>query len=324
MHKDSFNNIRLGIFVLTGVILLVIGLYFIGNKKNMFGNTITLYSTFENVGGLQEGNNVRYAGIDVGTVEKISIINDVTIGVEMTINDKLITIIRKNSPASVGTDGLMGNKLINIDPGTIDIALVSEGDTLISTHAVSTEQMLRTLQLTNENMSLISVNLKSITNNITRNKGTLYKILLDTTMADRFYKTVSNMESVSGNLNNFSGDLKTLSSDVKQGKGMLGTLFKDTIMTSDLQQAIRNIKSSGEQINSSTTDLKSILLKLNSGGGTASVILNDTVTANQFKRSILNLEKSTENFNENLEGLKHSFLLRGYFKKQAKKNSKNK
>ncbi len=324
MNKDSFNNIRLGLFVVSGMILLVIGLYFIGNKKNMFGNTITLYSTFENVGGLQEGNNVRYAGIDVGTVEKISIINDITIGVEMTIDANLKTIIRKNSPASVGTDGLMGNKLINIDPGTIETDLVSEGDTLVSSPAVNTEQMLRTLQLTNENMSLISVNLKNITNNITRNKGTLYKILLDTSMADRFYKTVNNIEAVSGNLNNFSGDLSTLSTDMKHGKGMLGALFKDTVMTADLQQAIRNIKTSREQINSSTSDLKNILQKLNSGEGTASVILNDTVTANQFKRSVINLEKSTKNFNENMEGLKHSFLLRGYFKKQAKKNNENK
>jgi phospholipid/cholesterol/gamma-HCH transport system substrate-binding protein len=248
----------------------------------------------------------------------------VTIGVEMTIDAHLKTIIRKNSPASVGTDGLMGNKLINIDPGTNETELVSEGDTLVSTPAVNTEQMLRTLQLTNENMSLISVNLKNITNNITRNKGTLYKILLDTSMADRFYKTVNNIEAVSGNLNNFSGDLSTLSTDMKQGKGMLGTLFKDTVMTAELQQAIRNIKASGEQINSSTSDLKNILQKLNSGEGTASVILNDTVTANQFKRSVLNLENSTKNFNENMEGLKHSFLLRGYFKKQAKKKNENK
>jgi phospholipid/cholesterol/gamma-HCH transport system substrate-binding protein len=321
MNKDSSRNIRLGIFVVTGVVLLVLGLYFIGSNKNIFGSTITLYAKFTNVAGLQEGNNVRYAGIDVGTVNKIEIVNDTTIRVSLTIEDKLKNVIRKNSIASVGTDGLMGNRLININPGDPDAGLVSEGDTLYSVGAVNTEQMLRTLQITNENMSIISVNLKNITNNIGRSRGTLYKLLLDTTLAERFYNTINNVESVSENLHDITVDLSDVSGDMKQGKGIMGTLLKDTLLASDFKEAVRLVKESGEKLNSSTADLKSILQKMNRGEGTAGVLLNDTTTANQLKRSIINIENSTRNFNENMEGLKHSFLLRGYFKKQAKKNN---
>lgn len=325
MNKESIHNIRLGFFVVAGIILLVVGLYFIGSKKNLFGKTFILHSTFENVGGLQSGNNVRYSGIDIGTVDQIMLINDTTIGVRMTIDDGLKTIIRKNSMASVGTDGLMGNKLINIEPGTTTYSLIEEGDTLLSIHAVNTEQMLRTLQLTNDNMSLISINLKTITNNISRNRGTLYKVLLDTSLAERFYNTINNIEAVSVNLNDITTDVSGLTTDMKHGKGIVGTLMKDTVLATDLREAIGQMKEGGSQINSAASDLKIILNKINKGQGTASVLLNDTTTANQIKRSIINLEKSTKNFNENMEGLKQSFLLRGYFRRQAKQNEeKNK
>src|SRR5436190_1600608 len=146
MNKEFNHNIKLGIFVVTGALLLVIGLYLIGSNKNMFGSTITLYATFNTVSGLQNGNNIRYAGIDIGTVEDIIIINDTTVRVEMSIEDKLKKVIHKNSIASVGTDGLMGNKLINIDPGTKNSPLVKDGDEIVSIQAINTDAMLRTLE----------------------------------------------------------------------------------------------------------------------------------------------------------------------------------
>ena len=116
MNKETNQNIRLGIFVIAGLLLLITGLYFIGSNRNIFGKTFTLYAKFHNVSGLQTGNNVRYSGIDVGTVEKIEIINDTTIRIQMLLKADLKKIIRKNALATLGTDGLMGDKLINIDP----------------------------------------------------------------------------------------------------------------------------------------------------------------------------------------------------------------
>ena len=104
------RNIRLGIFVIAGLLLLITGLYFIGNNRNMFGKTIKIYATFSQVNGLQPGNNVRFAGIDVGTVDEISILNDTTVMVRMTVDAELKNVIRKNSIATVGTDGLMGTR----------------------------------------------------------------------------------------------------------------------------------------------------------------------------------------------------------------------
>src|SRR5688572_3728889 len=109
MKKQQITNFRLGLLVVTATILLIVALYIIGNNKNLFGSSFTLHTTFENVNGLQKGNNVRYAGINVGTVEEIYLKNDTTINITLTINTDFLGLILNNSIATIGTDGLMGN-----------------------------------------------------------------------------------------------------------------------------------------------------------------------------------------------------------------------
>jgi phospholipid/cholesterol/gamma-HCH transport system substrate-binding protein len=322
MEKGTSQNIRLGIFVVAGILILILGLYFIGENRNLFGKTIRLYASFQNVNGLQTGNNVRYAGIDVGTVKKIEILNDTMIKVSMDIGEKLKGVIRKNSITSIGTDGLMGNTLLNIDPGTSASPLVNDGDELESLHPVNTDAMLRTLQYTNSNIATISANLKFITDNIYKSRGTLYAALMDSTLADHFGRALDNIELVSQNLVKTTNDFSSIASDLKEGKGFMGTLIKDTVMTQQLQQSVAEIKSSSERINTASADLQSTMQKINSGDGTVATMLNDTATANKLKRSIADIEKSAHNFNENMIALQHSFLLRGYFKKEEKKERK--
>src|SRR3989337_310265 len=111
MSKEFSRNIRLGIFVLAGTAFLIMLLYFIGSKQNLFGSTFRISAQFYSVNGLMPGNNVRFAGIDVGTVERVEIISDSTVSVTMLIEEKVRHYIKKNAVAIVGTDGLMGNKL---------------------------------------------------------------------------------------------------------------------------------------------------------------------------------------------------------------------
>ena len=137
MNKEITKNIRLGFFVITGTVLLIMALYFIGSNSNLFSKTFKLYATFSNVNGLKEGNNVRYAGIDVGTIKNIKIINDTTIRVEMSVEADLKKVIRKNSTVSIGTDGLMGNKLVIITPGTFGKAPVEDNDLIATAQPIS-------------------------------------------------------------------------------------------------------------------------------------------------------------------------------------------
>ncbi|MCW5907770.1 MAG: MCE family protein [Chitinophagales bacterium] len=322
MNKEALNNIRLGIFVITGTVLLIIGLYLIGSNRNIFGKTFTVYATFRDVNGLLNGNNVRFAGIKVGTVDKVEIVNDTTVKVKMTIEKKMLQVIKKNSMVSIGTDGLMGDKLINIEAGTPDAAFIEEGDELASIPSLNMDEMLRTLDITNKNVAIISTNLKNITQNISEGRGTLYTVLNDTTIAAQLRHTLKNIDVVSNNILQISADLNAVVSEAKNGKGLLGTLVKDTVMTGDLGNAIKEIKTAGEQINTSAGELKIILNKVNTGSGTISTLINDTASANNLKRSLVNIDSSAQKLPALMEALKHNFLFKAYFKKQEKQNKK--
>src|SRR5690349_12707063 len=126
MAKEVSKNIRLGVFVLLGTILLIAALYLIGNNHNLFGNTFRISAEFYNVNGLMPGNNVRFSGIDVGTVESVEIVSDSSVRVVMVIEQDIRKYIRKNAVASIGTDGLMGNKLVNINSSDEDAEPIEE------------------------------------------------------------------------------------------------------------------------------------------------------------------------------------------------------
>ena len=130
MAKEGNSNLRLGGLILLGTTLLISALYLIGSKQNLFGSTVKISAEFYNVGGLMKGNNVRFGGIDVGTVESVKIITDSSVNVVMVINKDVQQFIKKNAIASVGTDGLMGNRLVNINAGKGTASIIKEGDVL--------------------------------------------------------------------------------------------------------------------------------------------------------------------------------------------------
>src|SRR5689334_23205300 len=132
MKQKNINNLKLGLFVLSGLFFLVLLLYMIGKNRNLFGSNFLLKARFENVQGLVAGNSVRYAGISIGTVKSVSIVNDSLIEVAMLVDENMKQVIRTNTLASIGTDGLMGNKLVNMIPVRSAAQLVKEGSILES------------------------------------------------------------------------------------------------------------------------------------------------------------------------------------------------
>ena len=126
--EKAANKVKLGIFVLTGTILLIVSLYLIGTKQNIFNKTLSIYVRFNNVNGLIAGNNVRFAGITIGTINEVTIESDTAVLVEMVIREDAMRYIRKKSIAEIGSDGLMGNKLINVSTLDANSPFVVEND----------------------------------------------------------------------------------------------------------------------------------------------------------------------------------------------------
>ncbi|NNC70807.1 MAG: MCE family protein, partial [Flavobacteriaceae bacterium] len=148
MKTTSSQRLRLGIFVIIGTLLFVAAVYLIGQQQHLFKKTFTISSYFQNVNGLQKGNNVRYSGINIGTVSTIEMVNDSTIRVAMSIDEKIISHIKKDAIATIGSDGLVGNIIVNIVPGNGKLNSISNGDIIESYSKIGADDILSTLSVT--------------------------------------------------------------------------------------------------------------------------------------------------------------------------------
>ena len=321
MDKEFKRNLKVGLMLIISTIFLIAGLYIIGDKRNIFGSTFKIHAMFHNVNGLTPGNNVRLSGINVGTVEKIDIINDSTVNVTMLIENKVIGFITTNSIASIGTDGLMGNKLVNINSSKEPGNLIKEGDVLKALVPFETDEMLRTLNTTNDNIKYITTDLKKITQKIS-SPNTFWSILMDTVVAQNMKSAISNINVAGDRSAHLTGDLKSIISNVKNGKGSIGSLLNDTTLSTKLEYSIGDIKQATSKMTRLTENLETVSTQLKNGDGIIGKLLTDTSSATNLSKSLENLKNGTAGFNENMEGLKHSILLRRYFKKRNNDESK--
>lgn len=229
MKVTGSQKAKTGIFIVVSFLMLILIIYFIGKQKNLFTSTFHVRSQFQNVSGLQIGNFVRFDGINIGTVDDISIQNDTTVNVVMTLKESVRRFLRADSKASIGTDGLMGDKLIQIAAGT-DNAGPLKNNQLAGINP--------------PNMSEIMAKIEGITTNA--------QVITDN-LAGLIYK-----------LNN--------------GQGSLGQLL--------------NSDQLGKSIES---------------------------TAASANRAVNSINQAASGLNQNMNAVKHSFLLRGYFKRKAKR-----
>lgn len=318
MEKSTSKNIRLGLFVLGGTLFFIYALYMIGSNRNLFGSTFRINAIFHNVNGLMKGNNVRFAGIDVGTVDNVKIINDSSVRVVLVIETGVQKYIRKNALASIGTDGLMGNKLVNINPVAEAAPGVSQGDTIKTMKPIETDEMLRTLNRTNNNIEVITDNLKTITDKF-KSPNTLWSLLMDTVVADNVKQAIVNIRLTGSNTAEVTGDLSNIVDGIKSGKGAFGALLTDTALSDHVRQTIVKIKLISDNAAMISGNLSHIIARTDSGKGTIGRLLIDTTFVPNLDKSMANLSKGTNGLNEIIEGLKHSWPLRHYFRKQEKK-----
>jgi len=324
MEKSTGRTIRLGIMVITGTILFTIAVYLIGQKQDMFSNTFRRRVVFSNVNGLQPGNNVRFSGINIGSVMGVNIQNDSTIEVIIRVREGVRQYIKTNALVTIGTDGLMGNMIINISPGKGEAAIVENNALLQSYSRVKTDDILKTLNMTNENAAMLTRSLLDVVENIQHGKGTLSYLVYDTMLRKNLSQSISNVQQATGKTNQILTDIQSMSTEIKSGQGLAGYLLKDTITSTRLIATITELQRASTNIQQSTDSLKHFLAQLNNEKGSLNALVADTVMARDLKQTISNLNKGTAKFDENMEALKHSFLTKKYFKEQEKEKAKQK
>jgi len=326
MANQGGNNIKLGVFVIVGLAALIFGFYMIGKNRNLFGSNFELKVHFSNLNGLIEGDNVLFSGIQAGTVKTVDIVNDSTIEVVLLIDNSIKPFVHKNAVAAIGTEGLMGDKVVNISPGKGTSPLVGDGDLLSDREIISTDELLETLSKTGKNVQTISEALKGTV--LLINSSSVWSLLNDKSLSAGVKSTLNNINQASVNANKITGALYEVVDQVKHGKGVAGALLADTGLSSNLTETMARIKSAGNNINNLTAQLNNMVTELNSDlnnqKGTAHLLLKDTALAKNIGTTMENVKKGTDNFNQDMEALKHNFLFRGYFKNLEKKQQKEK
>ncbi len=256
MATESAYKWKLGMFVLIGLVLFAATIYFVGKQKNLFGSTFHLKTRFNTVSGLQVGNNVRFSGINIGTVDEIELITDSSVMVTLVIRKAVQQFIKTDATASIGSDGLMGDKVLAISPGAGITTTVKDNDLIASTSPVEMADVMNSLKASVDNAGIITNQLAQFS-----------------------YK-----------MNNGNGALNKLISDEQFSKSLEGTLT--------------NLQTSTREFSQFTTNL------------------NDGGLGDKLDSTMSNLQAGTKGLSDNMDAVKHSFLLRGYFKKQKKADAK--
>ena len=195
MEKQSGYTWKLGMFVTIGLLLFIMAIYFIGKQKNLFGSTFNITSQFKSVSGLEVGNNVRFSGINIGTVEEIRLVNDSSVVVSMVIKDDVRKFIKTDARASIGSDGLMGDKVLTISPGVKSQTIVENGGAIPSVNGIEMQDLMKSVKKSVDNAAVITDELAIFSHSMNNGNGALARLVRDDKMASSVSNTLSNLET---------------------------------------------------------------------------------------------------------------------------------
>jgi phospholipid/cholesterol/gamma-HCH transport system substrate-binding protein len=347
MKDRSAQNVKVGVLVIAGLIFLVLTLYMIGTRSNLFSNNFKVYATFKDIKGLLPGNNVRFSGITVGTISKVEIIKAGEVRVWMSIMESTRKHIKKNTLAAIGTDGLIGNKIVILTASEEDSDLIKSGDELATAIPFDLDETLRVLGGTNSDIEVIAGNIRDISEKL-KNSQMIWTLLSDSLLGASIKSTINNVNQIGSNtvvltrdlqqllqhaktgngnlsillndttLASMGNDLTLLMAGIKKGKGVMGTLLTDEAAANNIQETLTNIRALSDSLSYISNQLSGFSTSLNAGAKSINSVASDSIFLNNLARTMQNISNSTLKLDKTLEALKHNFLFRGSFKKMER------
>jgi phospholipid/cholesterol/gamma-HCH transport system substrate-binding protein len=320
---DNKQKVKVGIFVFLGIVIFVAGIFILGGQQKRFVRTFRVNAVFDNVAGLKVGNNVWFSGVKIGTVKAMTFYGESQVQITMNIEEDAKKYIRKNSKARIGAESLIGSKLIEIFGGTERAPEVENGDRLATATSLSTDDLMATLQENNKNLVDITSDMKLLSSKLARGEGIAGAVLTDTTLATNFRTILEGLQQASNNSVKVSRDLAKLSSKFNTEGGLANELLTDTIVFGKLRSSITQLQQTATSAAEMTSNFRDASNQLNNSNNTLGALMNDQQLASNLKRTMENLGTSSEKLEENMEALQHNFLLRGYFRRKAKREAKD-
>ncbi len=318
-ETSNKRSVKVGLFIFIGIAFLAAGILVIGNIHSTFSKKIKITTFFNDVNGLQKGNNIWFSGVKIGTVKKVEFYNTSQVKVTMNVEEASQEFIRKDAKVKVSTDGLIGNKILVIYGGTASAGQIVSGDTLGVEKTISSDDIMNTLQQNNKNVLDITNDFKIVSKKLAEGNGTLGKLVNDETVYDNIDKMTNSLKNASRLAESLLASVSAYSAKLNKKGTLANDLVTDTT-------TFRSIKATVEQLNRISDTAEVFIAELKQSAANPKtplgVLLKDEEAGSNLKGTIKNLEGGSKRLNEDLEGLQHSFLLRRYFKKKAKEEKK--
>ena len=323
--KNS-RPVVVGIFILLGLIILVVAVFTLGGQKKTFVKGFTVNAVFNDVSGLQSGNNVWLSGVKIGTVRRISFYNNTKVLVSLTLEKSIQPHIHQDAFAKIGSESFIGNKIVVIYGGSQAAPAVKDGGFLAVEKAISTDDMLATLQSNNENLLSITNSFRNVARKIDSGSGTIGNLINNPMLARRLNASMGSLEATMTNFREASQTSKDVLTNLESFSSRLNTegslanqLATDTTLFKVLKGTLTQLRDVTITASQITDNLKAASDQLHDTSNVPGVLLNDVEAAKALKNTLINLETSSQKLDENLEALQHNFLLRGYFRKKDRR-----
>jgi phospholipid/cholesterol/gamma-HCH transport system substrate-binding protein len=322
-NQDTKQDIKLGAFTLIGVVLFLIALFYLGREGNLFNKTFTVSAIFKNVEGLKEGDNVWLSGVKIGMVKKVQIVSEGQVVVNLSLKDKQNEFIKKNATAFVGSDGLVGNKIVVIRPGD-DTQIIHENDTINAVSPTDTQELFNIAKEVGTNTRSITDDLKLISARLNKGEGIFGELLRDGPISKDLRQTITALKATSENTTRLTEDANKVLAKINNGDGLITKLINDSTYAKTFESTLQNISRVGANSKRMSEDLQSVIAKMNNSDNAVGVLLTDTAFAHKLKGTMDHAKSAAIKLDDNMEALKHNFLFRGYFRKQKKAEERKK
>jgi phospholipid/cholesterol/gamma-HCH transport system substrate-binding protein len=328
MFKNN-RPVIIGIFIFFGLAILFITVFTLGGQKKTFTKSFTVHAIFSDVEGLLTGGNVWFSGVKVGTIKTISFYGDGQVEVTMNIDNDAQSHIHKNAKAKIGSDGLIGNKIVVIYGGDANAPQIAKEDFLNVEKSASMDEMLATLQTNNKNLLDITTDFKHISKKIDSGNGMIATMLNDPAIVNQLKGsmndlqiTVANFKSVSAKSKDVLANLQDFTNKLNKPGNSINDLASDTVLYNHMKVTLARLEQSASTVTQFTNNLKNVSERLNQPNNPVGLLLNDSTAAATMQVTLQNLSSASKKLDEDLEAAQHNFLLRGFFRKKEKGKNK--
>ena len=283
VKKVTWKDLRVGLLALSSFVIVVTTIILMGGGQvNLFKETLKYRTFFPEANGLKTGSEVWLAGVEVGEVSvvRFSDPDDIkavgAIEVEVTVEEAVARQIRNDSVASLRTIGLLGDKYVEIQPGTPDARVLRPGSTIPGISLSTFDELVGVGRTTAQGFNELMVQLRLLAEDINNQEGTLGKIIHD----DTFYN----------NLNATVQRTDRLLDKAENGPGTLGRLMSDPKVYNNLVISLQKAQYTITALDSSLLMANDLINMLQNSEGTIGKLTNDPEMYDQMKHTLDRLD----------------------------------